>query len=369
MIPAAFKVKSPIPARVMAFQTINLSAVIHNYYFMKSKTNPKAIMAPALKADAYGLGAQALALILAREHCPAFFLATLDEAIKVREVAKEPDIFVLGGYTPGTSWDFLTKRLTPVLISPSQVQRWLALQRQENQKLPAVVHLDTGMGRTGLTPTEFEKIQPLLKELSIRFLMSHYANSEDLSHPMNKEQLDTFLMHRNRLNPFLPFSFANSHAFLLPTAYHGDWVRPGISLGGLCPLIQGLKPALSMHSRIVQIKWLPKGSCIGYNNTYTTTGPCRVATIGLGYADGLRWLTSNRGKLKYGPYALPIIGRVSMDFVTVDVTHVPEQLLEEGEWATVFDDAESAHRMAQAADTTIYELQVTLGSRTHRHYI
>lgn len=357
----------PIPARATGLIQVDLDCVVHNYRVMQAKTHAMTQIAPVLKANAYALGLKETAYILNREGVSSFFVATLEEAIALRSVSPKSNIFVLGGYMPGTALEYLEYQLTPVLISPSQIQNWIALQHQENKKLSAVLHLDTGMNRTGITEKEFPAIHSLLDSLSLRFVMSHYVSSECFEEGTTPHQFKFFMKYM-AFFPGVPFSLANSHGLLWPKAYHGHWVRPGIALGGMCDTILGLKPALKVYGRVMQIKCVPEGQGIGYNRTYVSQEPKRIATVALGYADGLLRLASNRGVFKFRDFYAPIVGRVSMDFVTVDVSHIPEAVLHEGDWIAYFNDEDSIESMAKACGTNVYELLTSLQGRYYRQY-
>jgi alanine racemase len=356
-----------IPARASSFIQVDLNAVAHNYGVLKNLTHAMGRITPTLKANAYGLGLKEVANTLLKCGATGFFVATLDEAITLRSQCATCEIFVLGGYLPGAQHEYLHYHLTPVLSTLEQVKQWTTLQKHHTAPLPAILHVDTGMNRTGITEAQFPLVLPFLKDLHLRCIMSHYVSSECLNNPTTKEQYELFQSYYVHFRG-LPYSLANSHGLLWPHTYHGHWVRPGIALGGMCTTIHSLRPALGVYGKIVQIKPLPKGQGVGYNHTYRTGEAKRVATVALGYGDGLHRLASPGGVLSYGHFQAPLLGRVSMDFVVVDITYIPENLIHEGDWMTYFDTASALETMAQVCQTTAYELLTSLQGRGYRHY-
>lgn len=359
----------PIPARINAFRRVDLNAVVHNYKAIKSRVVFSSNIASVLKCDAYSLGLERVADALMQAGERFFFVANLDEAWRIRKVSDKAEIFVLSGYVNGTAFDYLSGSFFPVLITPAQVENWLALQSQEGRVLPSVIHIDTGMNRTGIHVRDLCRIKHLIPMLQLRFVMSHYSSSEADDQTISIRQRDRFIKEVMPFFPGVPFSLANSAGTMISKCFHGHWVRPGIALTGMSSIPRSLGdnpfiPAISIYARVVQLGSIAEGETVGYNETYKASRNMSIATVGIGYGDGVLRSLSNRGFMVYKGYSLPIIGRVSMDFLTVDISSLPEGSLHEGDWLTYFEDAADVQSLADAAGSVPYEiLTSTIGGR------
>lgn len=361
-----------MPARVTSILEVDCSVVAHNYKFLQSQL-PKAKCGAVIKADAYGLGMLKVAPVLHTNGCEDFFVATIDEAISLRKVLPKQNIYVFGGLMPGAEAEFLNYNLIPVLNDISQIQRWAACAREHQQQLSAVIHIDTGMWRLGLPPREVlqlvEEVQ-LLQFFDLKYFLSHLACSDSPHHDKNHQQITVFNEALSIL-PKTPASFANSHAIFLGQEYHYDLVRPGRSLYGLGARFlhtDGIRQAVKVYTRIIQVRAIGKGETVGYDAMYCVPKETRIATIAVGYADGLSRALSNHGRVYIAGYEAPMVGRVSMDLITVDVGKIPEALTVPGAWVEVIGDNISADDVALAAGTTSREIVSKLGARFHRIY-
>ena len=338
---------------------IDLKALSHNYEVIKHQV-ADAKVAPVIKADAYGLGAIKLAQHLIAHGADQFFVARLNEAIDLRKaLGKGPTLYVFDGLMSGQIDLFSEFNLVPVLNSPEQVSNW----KSSENRIKAALHIDTGMNRLGLS---IDDLQRLPKD-HICLIMSHLACSDTPHHSLNSQQLQSFqnavLGHRD-----IPLSLANSGGCFLDHDYHFDIVRPGISLYGGGP--EGhdhsdLKAVVTLKAKIIQIHALNTGDSIGYGASFQVKRAMQVATIGIGYADGLLRCLSHKGKAYYGTHPCPIVGRISMDLTAIDVTGLN---LHEGDWVDLLNQTQGIDAMAKDAGTIAYEVLTRLGPRIERIY-
>ena len=345
---------------------IDLSAVRHNYRLIQDKIGKNRHILAVVKADAYGLGMDKIAKALSQAGCTRFVVAFPQEGVLLRKILKNAQIHVLSGAWEGLENLFLLQNLIPVINDENSLRRWRAL----GKGAPCALHMDTGMARTGFEGPDFENLIPLMKDLNVVCLMSHYANSEDANHPFNDLQRGRFeTLHA--LLPHIPTCLANSCALSLEESFWGDFVRPGLSLYGLSPegaQSQELKPAVRVSARILQIRDLQEGQSVGYGSTWSAAQPTRLATLAMGYADGLLRALSNQGYAWIGGTQVPFVGRVSMDFATLDVSNVPPHEARVGSFVDLFYDAKSLHHLALQAHTTPHEFLVGLSNRCARVY-
>jgi alanine racemase len=360
-----------------AILTIDLGALAANYCKLRDLAAP-AECAAVVKADAYGLGVAQAAPALWRAGCRTFFVATLSEAEHLRTLLPDAVIYVFNGLLPGTADRFHTLALRPVLNSADEVRDWASYCAGLGQCLPCAIHLDSGMNRLGLSPSELDAVlnaQELWPKLSLSLVMSHLACADDPAHAKNAAQRELFERLRAKL-PEATTSLANSAGILLGADFAYDLVRPGIALYGGHPQRRGKNPfrtVVHLKGRVLQVREPAAGETVGYGATRSLTRPSRVAVVSAGYADGLfRALSAGDGEtglnVYLGPHAAPILGRISMDLITVDVTDVPETLAR-GAWVELLGPNVSAHTLAAHAGTIDYEVLTSLGQRATRRYI
>ena len=358
-----------------AHLTIDLGAIRENYRRLAARLQG-ARCAAVVKADAYGLGAPQVAPVLAEAGAQDFFVALPCEGLQLREAlagaAPAPRIFILSGFETGLGPDFKQAQLVPVLNSLEQIAAWRA--EAEDAPLPAAVHLDTGMNRLGLPQAEAETLaaEPeRLMGLEALLMMSHLACAEEPDNPMNRAQLDLFRALRRRL-PAAPASLANSSGVFLGPDFHFDLTRPGVALYGVNPTPGAPNPmnqVVRLQARILQVREIDAPMTVGYGAAFRATGPTRVATVATGYADGYLRSLSNRGNAFVGGFAAPVVGRVSMDLITLDVTQVPAASVRPGTLVDLIHPQDGLDRLAQEAGTIGYELLTSLGQRYRRSYI
>jgi alanine racemase len=361
-----------------AILTIDLGALAENYRDLVERTRP-AECAAVVKADAYGLGMAEAATVLWRTGCRTYFVATIGEALDLRAILPEAFIYVLNGLLAGTAATFHAYNLRPVLNSATEVRDWAAYCTHANEALPCAVHLDTGMNRLGLSAADIDDIRgiaDLWQTVALSLVMSHLACADDQTHAKNAQQRARFDALR-AMFPEAATSLANSAGILLGRDYHYDLVRPGLALYGGHPQRQGdspFRPVVHLMGRILQIRNGEEGETVGYGATRTLGRPTRIAVVSAGYADGLfRALSAADGETGLtaylGPFAAPILGRVSMDLISVDVTDVSAPFCQRGAWVELLGPNVSAHTMAAQAGTIDYEVLTSLGNRASRRYV
>ena len=371
------RARAAIPLSARAVLTVDLSALRANWARL-NEVSGRAECAGVIKADAYGLGLAPIARALTNEGCKTFFVATVDEGRAAREVQPGATIYVLDGLLPGAEAHYAGFDLRPVLSSLAEVRDWAAYSRARGRKLAAAIHIDTGMNRLGMPEDELQQLvsEPdLLATIETTLVMSHLACADEPANPMNVRQCERFNGLRARLPP-APASLSNSGGTFLGPAYHFDVVRPGIALyGGRAHEGEPnpMRTVVRLTAKILQVHTVAPGDTIGYGAIYKVQRPSRIATIACGYADGfLRALsvaTGKAGPVGYiGDYPVPIVGRVSMDFITVDVTDVPEELTRRGGWVEVMGQRVTVDDLTDRAGTIGYELLSRLGPRVHRVY-
>lgn len=350
--------------------TIDLAALRHNYSAIARHIAPTRAAA-VVKADAYGLGASRVAPAFYDAGCRDFFVAHLGEAIALKPFL-QPDatLYVLNGLQPGTEAACARDGILPVLNSLEQIENWGALAARQGRKLPALLQLDTGMSRLGLSASEFERLLEnfaLLDNIDIKFVISHLASGDEPENAANARQLANMTALLVRL-PKLPVAFANSGGSFLDKSYHFDLARPGVALYGVGPENE-VVPVLTLSARVIQVRDIDKGAAVGYGGTYVAEGPMRVATIAVGYADGWFRSLSNKGSAFFGDTRLPIIGRVSMDSITLDVSALPEGTLKLGSPVELIGPHQRLEDVARDCDTIPYEILTALGNRYARVYV
>ena len=367
-----------VPADARAVLTINLAALRANWATLDRKSGA-AECAGVIKADAYGLGLEEIATALRDEGCKTFFVATLAEARRLRSIDPSIVIYVLDGLLPGAAAHYAGFDLRPCLGSLDEIREWAEFCTAKGQRLRAAIHLDTGINRLGLPAADVDVLAAspeVLGQFRCSLMMSHLACADEPLHPKNQQQRETFDLLRRKLPP-APASLANSAGTFLGAEFQYDLVRPGIALFGGRAFVGEANPmqwVVELKARILQVRDVAEGDSVGYGASYTCDRPTRVATIACGYADGfLRAISRvdrSAGAVGFiGPHAVPVIGRVSMDLITLDVTGVPATLARRGGWVEVLGSRTTIDDLTDRAGTIGYELLTRLGRRVHRVYV
>lgn len=352
-----------------AVLTIDLAALADNWRTLKARLKPGAELAAVVKADGYGLGAEQVGTALAKAGCKTFFVARLEEGIRLRKaLPKGERIFVLDGVLPGTAGEFPAHGLIPVLNEPGQIREWASLTQGQAK---AALHLDTGMNRLGLSPAELLSLQRELEASGLCLVMSHLACSEETGNPKNAQQLGRFLETRKNLS-HLPASLANSSGIFLGEDYHFDLARAGVALYGVNPTPgqpNPMRQVVELKGRIVQVRSVDLPETVGYGATHQVLGKSRIATVAVGYADGWPRALSNRGFGVLGGVRVPLVGRVSMDLITFDVTKAPSDAARPGGFISLLGEGASTDEVAGLAGTIGYEILTNLGPRYFRRFV
>ena len=365
-------------ARAGSILTIDLDAVRANYRLLRERGQAgtaQAACAAVLKADAYGLGMGQVAQALVREGCRSFFVAHLDEGIRLRRLVPEDcTIHVMHGAMPGAARDCLAHDLVPVLNDPGQLAEWRALARDLGRALPAALQVDTGMSRMGMAPPDLDRLRQdpdWLRGIDLRLVMSHLACADEPAHPLNERQRQRFEEVR-ALFPGVPASLANSSGVFLGGAWHFDLLRPGCALYGINPQPGHANPlaqAVSLAARVVQLRTVAAGDIVGYGARYVAPGERRIATIAIGYADGWLRALTGRSQAFVDGMAVPFAGTVSMDSITLDVTGIAESRIAPGQTVDLLCPQQTVDDVAAQAGTIGYEVLTRLGPRFHRRYV
>ena len=333
---------------------LDSSALVANWRWLQRTAGVAA--GAAVKADGYGLGAREVARLLMEAGCRDFFVSTWAEAEALGPLADGAKLSVLHGVGPDDLDTALVSNARPVLNTASQVARW----KQAAPGRPCDVMVDTGMNRLGLRTDELE----LLDGLAIDTLMSHLACAdEDVA--MNAVQRDRFAAVAASISA-RRYSLANSAGICLGHDYAFDLVRPGLALYGGLPRYEAVGQIAQVafpEAEIVQRRTVRAGESIGYGATWTATADTEAAIVNIGYADGYLRCFAGKGSATTGDAALPLIGRVSMDLIALDVSAAPA--LVEGEWVTLDYDLPDA---SDASGLSQYELLTGLSQRLERRW-
>jgi alanine racemase len=338
--------------------TIDLDAIAANWRALDRLSAPGVQTAAVVKADAYGLGLTRVVRALAAAGARRFFVAQAEEGAAVRQaLGPGPQISILSGHMPGDTEMIHDLDLTPMLNSLDQITRHL-------EALPGHafgVQLDTGMNRLGVEMLEWQAVAPILVDAGPELLMSHLACADEPDHPLNAAQLKAF--HDMTDGTGLPRSLAATGGILLGPDYHFDLTRPGVGLYGGLPFAAAL-PAVTLSLPVIQTRMVEPGEAVGYGCAWIAPRPSLIATVAGGYADGLPRTLSGKATLWDGDTPCPLVGRVSMDLITVDITDLPEVPRS----LDIVGPHQGIDALADIAGTIGYELLTALGPRYTRRY-
>jgi alanine racemase len=351
---------------------IDLGALVANWRFLRDRHGSGGETAGVLKADGYGLGAVTVATALHAAGCRHFFTAHLAEAVEIRLAVPGAMVCVLHGLGPGEEQTFIAHDLVPALGTLGEVEAWNTAARAGGGCLPALLHIDTGMNRTGLSGQELDRLtaEPgLMAGIDLLYVMTHLVAADSPASAMNAAQARAFAAAAGRF-PGVRRSFANSSGIFLGAAFASDLARPGAALYGINPVAGSpnpMRPVARLRARIMQLRDVPAGAGVGYDHQWVAARPSRIATLPIGYADGYHRVLGNRAKVSFDGQLCPVVGRVSMDLITVDVTDCPAAVI--GDWCEVIGPAVPVERLAALAGTNGYEILTSLGRRFHRRYL
>ena len=351
------------------FLDIDLGAVVANWRHLSGLHAGET--AAVVKADAYGLGMLPVARALAGAGCASFFTAHLEEAVALRAALPEARIMALNGMLPHAAADFVAHDITPVLCSLKEIALWSAEAKGLGRALPCFLHIETGMNRLALPPAELAVLRAEPERLTgvqVEVVMSHLAASDMPEDRQNEQQALKFYAAALQF-PHAKKSLANSSGMFLSPFFHTNLARPGAALYGMNPTPgrkNPMKPVVRLTAPVLQIRDLAAGETVGYAGTWKAERPSRVATIGVGYADGYMRALTNRGHAWSEGRRVPLIGRVSMDLATFDVTDTP---INPGDALVLLGPEHGVDELAVEARTIGYEILTSLGRRYKRRYI
>jgi alanine racemase len=362
--------------------TIDLDALAANWRTLRDQARG-AECAAVIKADGYGIGLEPALRALARAGCRTFFVAHLSEGARARAVNRDATIYVLNGLLPRAAPAYAGHALRPVLGSQDEIAEWADFCHAQRRRLPAAVHVDTGMNRLGLPVAEALRLagDSLMRCFEPALLMSHLVSAEASHDPLNARQIAAFERVRAAFGGVLA-SLANSSGIFLPQRPYYDLVRPGYALYGGNPTPGAANPMRSvvrLDAPIVQVRAVEAGETAGYNGTWTAPERRRLATLSVGYADGyLRAGGLTDAKASAGSSAgvvivagrrCPVVGRISMDLLSVDVSGVPDGAVRRGDRAVLIGDGLTVDEVGERAGTIGYEILTSLGRRYARVYL
>ena len=367
-----------IPSHAAGGVIVDLESLADTWRARHSHVAP-AKCGAVIKANAYGLGVAGVAPALASAGADSFFVATLEEATEVKARAPGATVYVLNGIFPGAAAAMIECGAVPVLSSLPEVAEWGQAAPSRQQPLPCALHVDTGLNRLGLSAAELQQLAAnmhLLDRLDVKLVMSHLACADEPGHQKNQQQREIF----ERLQPLLPsvpLSLAASDGVMLGRHFHYDLVRPGYALYGgqaVAERPSPVKPVVEAYARVLQLRTLAPGQSIGYSATFVAKRMSRIAVIAAGYADGcLRHLSAGNdqqgGHVAFRGWRAPIVGRVSMDLITVDITDLEETPIERGDWAEIIGPTITIEDIGRASGTIGYEVLTRLSPRFTRIYI
>lgn len=356
--------------------TVDLDAIIANWRKLE-KTAVPAECSAVIKADAYGCGAEQVARALNKAGCKTFFVATIEEARKVRAAVPEAAIYVLGGYFQNTGEHYAQINCRPVIGDLNELAEWDVFCRRTGWTGGAAVHIDTGMNRLGLTLAEAQAIIPRINagDHGITLVMSHLVSAEQLNSPVNAKQLAAFRSIASEFSG-VPAALANSSGIFLGAPFQFDLVRPGAALYGVNPTPEAdnpMQPVVDLKARIVQIRNVERGESVGYGGTWTARRPTKLAIIAVGYADGyFRAASSSDGtrgaEVIVAGKRCPVAGRVSMDLIAIDITDLAPNAARRGHMVTLLGEGITVDELAHHFGTIGYEVLTSLGRRYARIY-
>lgn len=338
--------------------TIDLAALVENWRVLDAASAREVETAAVVKANGYGLGAARVARSLAQAGARRFFVAVAEEAAAVREaLGPGPEICVFSGHMSGDTDMIHDLHLTPMLNSIDQMLRHVEALPGH----PFGVQLDTGMNRLGMEPAEWAALGEIALGQNIKLIMSHLACADEPEHPMNAKQLQVFRELTDGCA--VPRSLSATGGILLGPEYHFDVTRPGIGLYGGLPFDRA-RPVAHISLPVIQVREVEPGESVGYGNTWVAEHPAKIATVAAGYADGIHRAMGPKTVLFAGDEACPVRGRISMDLIGVDVTHLPQ----EPKALDLLNASQTVDTLAANAGTIGYEILTSLGARYRRRY-
>ena len=341
---------------------VNLINFIHNYKVFEKYIKNKQVAA-TIKANAYGIGDKIAFSTLYKNGCRHFFLATLNEGLELRKSFKKGYIYILNGLENNDINIFKINKLIPILNSK------IEMKVIEKTKFKFGIHIDTGLNRLGINKKDLPK--KIYNNKNLQIVLSHLASSDEKKNLYNYFQNKKFKSINNLFkNKKIIFSLANSMGTILGKDFHYDLLRPGISLYGghyNTKLKKYIKPVVKLKAKILQIKQILKNEYIGYNQTYKTKKSIWIAVIGIGYGDGISRMLNNKGFVYYKNHKFRILGRISMDSITIDISKSCK-LFKIGQYVEIINYSHGIDELAKKCETISNEILTSISNRVQRIY-
>lgn len=360
--------------------TIKLDAIQRNWLRLRDQVGGAVKCSAVVKADAYGLGARPVSQALYNAGCRHFFVATLEEGLHIQDLLGDSSIYILGGVRPGQEHDCIAAGFIPVLSTLEQLNRWSEARRFSNRTAPSAIKVDTGMTRLGLDLEDFRALceqKLLIRSCNPVLFMSHLACADDPEHPLNRQQLDSFIQAQHQIVHVVPdisCTFANSSGIFLGADWHFDLVRPGAALYGFNPQPgknNPMEPTAELSLPILQIREIKQAVSVGYSASQQLGRGARLAVAFGGYADGIHRILGRQGRGFLAGIPVPVAGRICMDTTIFDITAVPENLLPAlGEGTIQILCPDRTLEQASTENNALgYEVLTSLRGRYQRRYV
>ena len=351
-----------------AILEINNKHLAYNFRLL-SKLVSRTVCGATIKADAYGTGVINAFNILYKNQCRHFFFATLNEAINIRKKYSKANIYVLNGLENNKIAIFHKLKIIPILNSLEELN--ILIKEKNKKNLKFGIHIETGLNRLGININELKLLD--ISNLKLTILISHLSSAEEKNNQYNEIQNKKFISTFNFFKSVAYKSLSNSAGTVLKKNIHYDLVRPGISLYGgyinkTIHRALPIKPVIRFKAKVLQIKNIKKNQYVGYNQTYKTKSETNIAIIGAGYADGISRKLSNKGYAYYKNKRFKIIGRVSMDSITIDIGK-NNQIIKSGMYIDLINEKNDIEKMAKICNTISHEILTSISKRVERVYI
>ncbi len=375
-----------VSAPFRSYVLVSLEQIARNFRNVRAVVGPQVEVAGVVKADAYGHGSLEVSRVLAAEGAKWLAVSSVDEGVTLRNGGIQTRILVMGGFLPFESDRVVECDLTPAVHSLDQIRQVDQLSRTAGKAIAYHLKIDSGMGRLGTRATAEEILATLAetRHAQLEGLMTHFASAADYTGTQTIDQLDYFhaiadaLQQAGTRPAYLHTSSTNAIGFGRKEGWH-TLVRAGHALYGYVSPARGdapaqlldVKPALTWKAKILTVKDIPEGALVGYGGTFRAPRAMRIGIIGAGYADGIFHRLSNRGKMIADGKLTPILGTISMDLTTIDLSHA--EWLAPGDEVTLLgregDASLDAQQIARVAGTISYNILCSISARVRRVYV
>ncbi len=352
-----------------AILEVNKLQLIHNLKIL-SKFASNTIIGATIKANAYGIGDQEVFKILYKNGCRHFFLATFEEAISIRKKFSKGNLYVLNGLENHNFRDFSKYKIIPILASNEELNKFVK-EKYHKKEIKIGINIDTGINRLGIPYKKINK--KLSSKIDVYILMSHFSSADELKNLYSEKQNKNFKSVFNSFKSIKYKSLSNSAGIIRNKNFHYDIIRPGISLYGgyenrKLKKMLPVNAIVKLKAKILQIKYINKDEFIGYNQTYKTKKKTKIAILGIGYADGIYRILSNNGCVYFKKQTFKIIGRISMDSITIDITNSKFKL-SYGMYMELINSKNDIEKIATKCNTISREILTSISQRVKRIYI